>query len=51
MSPFEWNSDVMTVSKPSKGGKENQKLIKKRMENSLPWSISRWFARLLMKKK
>jgi hypothetical protein len=39
------------MSKQSKGGKESQRLIKKRMENSLPWSISRWFAGLFKKKK
>ena len=39
------------MSKQSKSGKESKKLIKKRMENSLPWSVSRWFAGLLKKKK
>jgi len=41
----------MSMSKQPKSGKESQKLIKKRMENSLPWSISRWFAGLFQKKK
>jgi hypothetical protein len=39
------------MSKQSKGGSKSQKLIKKRMENSLPLSLSRWFSGLFKKKK
>ncbi len=39
------------MSNQSRDGKESKRLIKKRMENSLPWSISRWFAGLFLKKK
>jgi len=38
------------MSKQSKGGSKSQLLIRKRMENSLPLSISRWFAGLFKKK-
>jgi hypothetical protein len=38
------------MSKQSKGGSKSQSLIRKRMENSLPLSLSRWFAGLFRKK-
>jgi hypothetical protein len=39
------------MGKRSKKEKSSQEQIKKRMENSLPWSLSRWFAKLLGRKK
>jgi hypothetical protein len=39
------------MKKQSTKGKSNQEQTKRRLENSLPWSLSRWFAKLLGQKK
>jgi hypothetical protein len=35
----------------SKRSKDSPEKMRKRLENSLPWSLSRWFSNLLRKKK
>jgi hypothetical protein len=39
------------MGKKSRNGKSSQELIRKRLENSLPWSLSRWFSNLWRQKK
>jgi len=39
------------MKKKAKSGKKDQELMRKRLENSLPWSLSRWLARMLRRKK
>jgi hypothetical protein len=39
------------MAKQAKSGKSSQKLMRKRLENSLPWSLSRWFSSLWRQKK
>ncbi|TFH47771.1 MAG: hypothetical protein E4G89_07375 [Methanothrix sp.] len=45
----EW---VIFMKKQSKSGKERQdEQMMKRLQNSLPWSLSRWLAKMWRKKK
>lgn len=44
----EW---VIFVKKQTKRGETDQEQMRKRLENSLPWSLSRWLAKMLRKKK
>jgi len=44
----EW---VIFVKKQATSGKGGQEQMRKRLENSLPWSLSRWLAKRLRKKK
>lgn len=37
------------MKKTAKGGKKREEEIRRRMKNSLPWSLSRWVARVLKK--
>jgi hypothetical protein len=39
------------MAKQAKSGKSSQTLMRKRLENSLPWSLSRWFSSLWRQKK
>jgi hypothetical protein len=39
------------MAKQSKNGKNSQELMRKRLENSLPWSLSHWFSNLCRQKK
>ncbi len=39
------------MSKQSRRGKDSPEVIRKRLQNSLPWSLSRWLADLCRKKK
>ena len=44
----EW---VIFVKKQAKRGEKDQGEMRKRLENSLPWSLSRWLAKMLRKRK
>jgi len=44
----EW---VIFVKKQAKRGGKDQEQMRKRLENSLPWSLSRWLAKMLRKGK
>jgi hypothetical protein len=39
------------MSRKSKKRRDSPEVIRKRLENSLPWSLSRWFARIMKRKK
>jgi hypothetical protein len=39
------------MSKQSQKRKDSPEEIRRRLENSLPWSLSRWFARQMGRKK
>ena len=39
------------MSRQSKKRRDSPEVIRKRLENSLPWCISRWFARAIRRKK
>ncbi len=39
------------MSRRSKDKKNSPEMVRKRLENSLPWSLSRLFAKLLGRKK
>lgn len=39
------------MKKTAKGGKRSEEEIRMRLKNSLPWSLSRWMAKLLKKKR
>jgi hypothetical protein len=38
------------MKKAAKGGKKSEEEIRQRLKNSLPWSLSRWVARVLKKR-
>ena len=42
---------VIFVKKQSKKGKGGQEEMRKRLEKSLPWSLSRWLAKMWRKRK
>ena len=42
---------VIFVKKQATSGKEGQEQMRKRLEMSLPWSLSRWLAKMLRKRK
>ncbi len=39
------------MSQKSKSRKSDQEMMRKRLENSLPWSLSRWCSDLFKKEK
>jgi hypothetical protein len=39
------------MGEKSKSNKDRPEKMRKRLENSLPWSLSRWFSNLWEKKK
>jgi hypothetical protein len=42
---------VIFVKKQAKRGEKDQEQMRKRLENSLPWSLSRWLTKMLRKRK
>jgi hypothetical protein len=38
------------MKKTAKGGKKGEEEIRRRLKNSLPWSLSRWVAKMLKKR-
>lgn len=39
------------MSRQSKKRRDSPEVIRKRLENSLPWCLSRWFARRMGRRK
>jgi hypothetical protein len=39
------------MKKQSKRGKKSEEQMRKRLEKSLPWSLSRWLAKMWRKRK
>ena len=44
-----WPIGDFFMKKMAKGRKNSEEEIRRRLKNSLPWSLSRWVARVLKK--